>query len=239
MNVSVVSFDAADTLFTERTSRPRMYADVLADFGAQVDQAELGRWMGAIHDELPEVLDGQVRYSDGWFRIYVARLLERAGCAVDAEPVRAALADRFTRPESYLVYADTFPALDDLVDRGLRLALISNWSERLPGLLERLGLLRYFEVLAVSAGVGVGKPHAGIFRWTLERLQVAPSEALHVGNHPVHDRDGARRAGLAALLLDRAGRAPPGPDVIGALTDVPGRLRGRPGPGGNSRNAPS
>lgn len=224
MRPSVVLLDAADTLFTERTSRAALYAEVLGELGPLPDQATLAGWMGAVHDELPERWHGHVRYSDGWFREFVARLLARAGIDADPEPVRARLAERFTSPASYLVFADAHPTLEELTARGLRLGLVSNWSDRLPGLLEQLDLSRWFEVLAVSAAVGLSKPDPALYRWTLARLDVPPTAALHVGDHPVNDLAAARRAGLSALLLDRRGRHPPGPDVLASLAELPDRL---------------
>ena len=230
MSVEVVCLDAADTLFTERSSRAALYAEVFAAHGVEVPVDTMAAWMAAVHDELPERVDGGARYSEPWFRAFVGALLRRGGSDRAPEPVRATLADTFTRPETYVVFADTFPALDDLTDAGLRLALVSNWSDKLPGLLEALGLRRYFEVLAVSQVVGHDKPDARLFHHALARLDVAPERALHVGDHPVKDVAGARGAGLAALLLDRdagtAGGGARGDDVIASLDELPGRLRG-------------
>ena len=79
----------------------------------------------------------------------------------------------------------------------------------------------------LSALVGVSKPDPAIFAEALRRLDAPAAAALHVGDHPRNDLAGARAAGLAALLLDRAGAhaqdvAPE--DRIRSLAELPGRM---------------
>lgn len=86
-----------------------------------------------------------------------------------------------------------------------RLGLICN-TGRIPGamlkiILQRLGILEYFDVLTFSDVVGVRKPDPHIFLLTLERLEVPPDLALHVGDNPTTDILGARRAGMWAVLF--------------------------------------
>jgi len=224
---SVVLFDAGGTLFTERLSRDEVYARELRTLGVALPLGEIARLRAAVHDELPEVFEGCVRYSDGWFREFTRRLLARVGSAAEPEPVRARLAQHFLHASSFVVHADAPPALDALRARGLRLAVVSNWSDRLPVLLEGLGLAPRFDTVVVSALVGASKPDPAIFAEALRRLDVPAAAALHVGDHPRNDLAGARAAGLAALLLDRAGAhaqdVAPG-DRIRSLAELPGRM---------------
>jgi REG-2-like HAD superfamily hydrolase len=226
MSVSVVLLDAAGTLFTERLSRDEIYAEVLEALGAGRPVPEVARLRTAIHDELPEAFEGHARYSDGWFREFVRRLLEQVGCDADPDRVRATLAERFAQPETFVVFGDVPPALDALLERGARLAVVSNWSARLPELLAGLGIDRPFELVLASAAFGRSKPDPAIFREALRRLSARPEQALHVGDHPLNDVAGARRAGIAALLLDRSRspQAPPDDATIRSLTELPWRL---------------
>ncbi len=85
--------------------------------------------------------------------------------------------------------------LERLRDRGLGLAVVANWDSALPTHLAELGLDRFFATVVTSAAVGAPKPDPAIFRTALERLGVAASRSLHVGDEPV-DEEGARAAGM-------------------------------------------
>lgn len=226
MSGAVVLLDAAGTLFTERLSRDEIYAEVLAGLGVSRELADVAHLRSEVHDELPEVFEGHVRYSDGWFREFVRRLLARVGSDADPERVRSTLADQFTRAETFVVFGDVPPALDALLEAGARLGVVSNWNARLPELLRDLGIDRPFELVLASAAFGRSKPDPAIFREALRRMSARPGEALHVGDHPLNDVTGARRAGIRALLLDRS-RAPEAPrdkTAIGSLVELPERL---------------
>jgi putative hydrolase of the HAD superfamily len=221
---SIVLLDAGGTLFTEREARAATYARVLAGRGVLVEEAPLDRLREDLHHTMPAVVDGQGRYTEPWFREFVRRMLAALDAPLDAESVRRELAKQFTRPDHFVVYADVPDALEDLVAQGMRLGVVSNWSDRLPDLLDALCLTRYFETVAVSAIVGHDKPDRGIFDHALARLGAGPEQAWHVGDHPVNDLSGARAAGLGALLLDRNAEAQPGPDTIRSLEELPRRL---------------
>ena len=224
MRPVAVCLDAAGTLFTERTSRAAMYAQALDRHGTRADPRDVGRWMSEAHDAVPPSRPGGARYDDDWFHAFVARVLDRAGCPADAELVRSELAAAFTDPRSYRVYDDVLPALRRLSVAGLRLAVVSNWSDRLPGLLAGLGLAPYFHALAVSAIVGADKPDAALFVHALAELRVPAARALHVGDRRDNDVLGARAAGLQAWLIDRSRGQVGAPDVVTSLIEVADRI---------------
>ena len=99
---------------------------------------------------------------------------------------------------------DVLPALDDLAEAGLRLAVVSNWDAGLEEVLAGLGVAGRFETVAVSAVVGAGKPHPAIFAHALDALGVPPARAVHCGDQPDADCAGARGAGLRGVLIDRS-----------------------------------
>ena len=111
--------------------------------------------------------------------------------------------------------------------RGLPLAVISNWDSHLPRLLEALRLAPFFRVVSVSAIEATGKPSPEIFLRTCLRLGVSPAEALHIGDSPRDDVEGAEAAGLSALLLDRDDRHADAPRRIRSLGEVTGWISAR------------
>ena len=128
------------------------------------------------------------------------------------------LVDHFDAPSSWEPAPGLGPLLAELRRRGLRLGVISNWHTALHAILEGLGLHGSFDIVLTSAEAGRKKPHADIFATALDRVGLAASEALHVGDSFEDDWNGAREAGLEALLL-RSPEAPPVPEVT-AIADL-------------------
>ncbi|MFN8597658.1 MAG: HAD family hydrolase [Anaerolineae bacterium] len=65
----------------------------------------------------------------------------------------------------------------------------------------RDGLIDCFTYLSFSDEVGVSKPHARIFHYTLERLGAQPNEAVHIGDLTRSDIAGAKAVGMWAVRL--------------------------------------
>lgn len=152
-----------------------------------------------------------------WWHRFVIRLCEHLGTGPPSRFVSAELYSRFARADAWVVYDDVRPALDFLRRAGLRLGVVSNWDERLPRLLSRLGFDAIFDTVVYSARVGVEKPHPGIFLHALRALGVEPSEALHVGDSTIEDIEGAMAAGMRAILLDRQPSSHPGDLDMGSI----------------------
>jgi putative hydrolase of the HAD superfamily len=102
-------------------------------------------------------------------------------------------------------YPDADPALRELRERGLSLVAVSNWDCSLPAVLERCGLGELLDGAVSSAAAGARKPDPAIFEPALELAGCTPDEALHVGDTPEEDVEGARAAGIRALLIARDG----------------------------------
>ncbi len=111
---------------------------------------------------------------------------------------------RIRIPESRLLLDDAFPTLLELRRRGFLLGVVTNrlWGGPLfQEDLRALGLLDYFEpaTIAISADLGVRKPNAAIFMHTLKALNVAPEQAVMVGDSLRSDIVGAQALGIFAV----------------------------------------
>lgn len=110
----------------------------------------------------------------------------------------------------YKVFEDTVPTLTALREQGYQLAVVSNWDFTLFDVMADFGLEGYFEFIVASLVFGFEKPDKEIFDHALSRLGVSAAETLHVGDDPVADVQGARGAGMKAVLIDRAAENPSG-----------------------------
>jgi putative hydrolase of the HAD superfamily len=103
-------------------------------------------------------------------------------------------------------------ALAALKARGLKLAIVSNADGSVEAQLASDGICQVgpgpgVDVDAVldSSVVGVAKPDPRIFEVALERLGIGPEHAIHVGDTPAADVDGAVAAGVTPVLVDPYG----------------------------------
>jgi HAD superfamily hydrolase (TIGR01509 family) len=101
-----------------------------------------------------------------------------------------------------LVHPDLPEALAGLRDAGLVLVVVSNSDGSCERKLRASGLRGLVDAVIDSAVVGVEKPDPGIFRHALAQSGRPPQRTLHVGDFYAIDVVGARRAGLAAALVD-------------------------------------
>jgi putative hydrolase of the HAD superfamily len=200
--VSTVLFDAGNTLGHLDHG---LIATLVSRFGRPVEAREV-----AVAEYAAKAA------VDGWFRAraggddatrlagYFETIL--AALEVPPEPARqiAAALHEENRRESVwrVVPADADGLLAELRRRGFVLGVVSNADGRVAASLESLGLARYFEVIVDSHLVGVEKPEPGIFHLALEACGGRAAESVFVGDLYEIDVRGARRAGIAAVLLD-------------------------------------
>lgn len=203
-DAEAVLFDGAGTLFDCRPTIAEYIAQTGRRFAFAVEPAEAGTALatvGRTHG-WPDDTDDVAARKAGW-QEFLARVLEacgaRHGRAEHAELVATFLLD----PGSYALYDDALPVLRAVRDSGRKLGLVSNFDGWLREVLRELRLLEYFDVVTISAEFGVSKPDPRIFRAALDHLGVPAGRAVFVGDSPILDIDGARSAGMTAVLLDR------------------------------------
>jgi len=194
-HIRAVTFDVGGTLIEPYPSVGEIYAAVAAEFGfgsfpvEQLNRAFAGAW------KQREDFDYSLAH---WAKLVAATF----GKAVP-QGLFEAIYQRFKEPTTWRVHDEVPSILETLRQRGYRLGLVSNWDERLRDLLAALDLRKYFEVVVLSIEAGSTKPSPRIFEAALQALRVPAQEALHIGDSWEEDVEGARAAGMAAVLLDR------------------------------------
>ena len=121
-----------------------------------------------------------------------------------SELVEQAFAVFFAARNRVVLYPDTEPALHRLARR-LPIVSLSNGNADL----ETIGLAQHFVARLSARELGAAKPAAEVFAAVVDRVGVPAAAIAHVGDDPVLDVAGAKRAGLFAVWLNRERRAWP------------------------------
>ena len=209
--ITAVFFDLYNTLAGFRPSRYEIQSEALADFGISVTPEGILRGYFLADAFMSEQNSTKpVRSLDrdeqrAFFAEYERRVLRGAGVEVAQE--QAAQIWRRIRQIDYglALFDDTIPALNVCRQMGLTVGLISNMNQSGDELADSMGLLPHIDFSITSHEVGAEKPNPLIFERALERAEVQPERAVHVGDQITSDIAGAVNAGINAILLDRDG----------------------------------
>lgn len=130
----------------------------------------------------------------------------------------AALTEALLASLRFRTYDDVRPALDGAREQGLATVVVSNWDISLHTLLEQLGLTALLDGVVTSAQVGERKPSPAMFDAALRLVGIDCGQAIHVGDNLDEDVEGARGAGIEAILIRRDGKG--GPRGVETITSL-------------------
>ena len=132
---------------------------------------------------------------------------EQAG--EDAAKVELAMTEFFAARNAVIPYDDVLPGLLRLKGR-MKIGSVTNGNADL----QTIGLARHFDASVAAPTFGVAKPDPRIFLEACRQLGVAPQEAVYVGDDLLLDVQGAQRAGLRAVWMNRIGKVNDLPDQV-------------------------
>lgn len=233
-HIRAVFFDAGETLLGPHPSFSEIFSEVLADSGVEVAPQAVAEAFERVAPTFLEVLDrvGGGTWSTSfevsrrfWGAVYAAAFEE-----LDIDDAVGGLADalydRFTRFDSYRLFDDAVPAIEELKGAGIAVGLISNFEAWLEAMLDHWEIGDLFDVKVISGLEGIEKPDPKIFQMALERAGVPAERAVYVGDHPDVDVRASEEAGMTGVLIDRRGRHPDhGPRRIESLSELGEVLR--------------
>jgi HAD superfamily hydrolase (TIGR01662 family) len=202
--IRAVLFDVGGTLVDDRDFgiwtdlARRVYLDLdpdaLAHAYADVEQEV---------DRVPPAGSQEEAKVEFWRRV----LSEASGQPLEARIAQAFLAAEREEERPARLFSDVRRCLEGLKRQRRRLAVVSNSTSEasIRRLLDRVGVLSYFQPILSSGTEGVRKPDPEIFRRAVARLGLRPDEALYVGDLANTDARGAVAAGLHSVWLNRGG----------------------------------
>ena len=115
----------------------------------------------------------------------------------------------FGTAEPWEVYPDVVQALDSLRKQGFELGVISNFDTRFYRIFRGLGLEGFFDSITISSMARSVKPSGDIFHYALSQHVADPEDAVHVGDSIREDMEGAERAGITGIWVNRERADPP------------------------------
>lgn len=210
MSYRLLCLDAGFTLLSPRHSLADALSGVLAADGHQISEEEMraawedaDRWFwDEYHRPDNDTWSDDARIEEYWRR-YHGVMLERLGVEGRREMLDRILASQFST-DAWELFPDVMPMLEAVREiGGVRVGIVSDWGSNLRAIVDALGLDGYLDFVLPSGAVGLAKPNPAFFRMALERAEVAPNEALMVGDSYRADVRGAWSAGMDAIWLDR------------------------------------
>ena len=223
MRFGAVFFDAGETLVHPEPSFPELFARIVTREGHPREPVAISDGLSLVSDEFRRASEERALWTTTpersrrfWLGVY-ARFLDVLDLPRD-DGLADTLYREFTDRRNYAAFDDVVPTLQALTDDGATLGVISNYEAWLEDLLVDLQLSELLPVRVVSGIEGVEKPDPAIFHLALDRVGLAPSEVVYVGDVPDFDYEPAEALGLFPVLIDRRGRHP---DFTGArVTDL-------------------
>ncbi len=214
-SIRVVFFDAADTLFHVHGSVAETYLRQAVEFGfpQKPDSLEAIKqaFSRAFREASPPVFaagePARIKQSERlwWFDI-VHHVFYRVGMFERFDEFFDQVFRVFEDHRTWRLFPETASTLTRLKARNLELGIISNFDSRLFAVMRGLGIADVFDTMTISSLTQAAKPAPRIFQVALEKHAVDPEEAMHIGDSLRDDVEGATKAGLHAVLLDREGK---------------------------------
>lgn len=209
MTYRAIFFDAFGTLILWEESEAHLYlSQRLARVGLKVSPEKvadiLKRWEGHLAEKVerePGFATLAAERNRPFWDYFYTYLLREAAIEGDLSHYITGIYEGLLDDENLYPDPEALELLPRLRSQGLILGMISNAPKRLNVLCQRMGLA--LDLIVTSAEVRVEKPDPAIFHAALSKAGVKPEEAVYVGDDYNNDIQGAERAGLKAVLLDR------------------------------------
>ena len=103
--------------------------------------------------------------------------------------------------EDEIPFEDALGTLELLKERGYKLGIIANQSAGTAQRLENWGLLKYFDIVAASAELGIAKPDRLIFEKAIEFAGCQPQNTVMVGDRLDNDIIPAKALGMKTVWI--------------------------------------
>jgi len=202
--IKAVLFDLDDTLWPIVPTIMRAEQILFDWMRTHVPLVTAQFTIDSLRERRKELMESNPRFGFDLQALRRAALAEAfTCCGEDTAKLDHAMAVFNHERNKVALFDDVHPALMRMSAR-VALGSISNG----PADLSAIGLAQHFRISVAAHRFGRPKPDPAIFHAACEALHIAPHEAAYVGDDPVVDVEGAQKAGLRGIWLNRAGVEP-------------------------------
>lgn len=205
MKIKAVLFDFGGTLI-KTVEVPEIFKRILTTYGVKVNSNQILKAHRANEKEF-DVDVGQIELGENFWSKWNLKILERLGIEENAEFLAKKIDELWWDYADLELYPDVIDTLTQLKAKKIKTGIVTNGLKKdYEQILRRLNAMNYFDVLIGVDACKRAKPDKQIFIYAVKKLQVKPEETIFVGDSVKHDYDGAKKAGLKPLLIDREGK---------------------------------
>ena len=218
-----VLFDVTGTLIEPREDVGETYARIAARHGVEASAPRLSAGFRLALEDWPEqffpdLSPNQRAKAERKRWNGILRQTFRAAGQLEADtesgPVFEEIFSFYRREEAWRLLPGARVALQVARDLELRIGVVSNFDHRLRALLQDIGIIEFFDVVAHPFQSGHGKPDPAIFQTALRQLDLPARKCLFVGHDPNRDLRAAASLGMPVF------------DAALGLLPLPARLKG-------------
>ena len=220
MTIRLVTFDLDNTLWDVDTVIHRAEKETrnwiqprVPEYGSYMTSENVASLRARVMEENPDI-----RHDVSALRIQMMRrAFEQCGLGRTEADAKAREAFAvFIRWRNTITFYDGALATLNTLSHRYQLAALSNGNADI----RRVGLDSYFSFAISAADVGSSKPSPEMFLEAMHRAEVLPDHAVHVGDHPIDDIEGANRVGMHSIWVNFDGKTDRVP-AHATVTDLP------------------
>lgn len=214
-----VLFDLGGTLI-KTLDAPEIYRRILEAYGVNVSLEKINR--AHKENEKEFHMEDLVKMGNKFWIRWNEKILERLGMHKNKKFLARKIDELWWNYAQLETYSDVATAISQLKEKKVKIGIVTNgFRKDYLKIIQKLGWAK--EIFDVIVGIDAckkAKPHKRIFLYAVHKLSLRPEETIFVGDSLKYDYEGAKKAGLHALLLNRKGEKFSEVKTIKSLTEV-------------------